>query len=347
MTNFQTHFKYIVKGFRHLLYFHNIEMPKNAKNAKIFECIICDFQCTKLSNYNNHISTRKHQLEINGNFGIDKTADNYECDICSKEFKTNSGLWKHKRKCSIAQAKEISNTNDISVTDIDKEVLIKMLLKNQDIMEGVILKNSDVMDKMIEMMPNVMDKMIEMMPNMGMNISNNNTNSHNTTNNQFNIQMFLNDHCKNAMNLTDFIQSLPITSETYDSTIENGLTKTITSMMLNGLNDLDILERPIHCTDATRKTLYVKDSDKWEKDNELIHILNGIKELSLKQRTLISKWREVNEGWKTDENLQSKMTNLVFNSMTQIESDEKETGKIIRSISKKVYLDNETKEKYT
>ena len=305
---------------------------KNAKNAKIFECVICDFRCSKLSNYNNHISTRKHQLEINGNCGIDKTADKYECDICSKEFKTNSGLWKHKRKCSIAQATEISKTNNTPSTDIDKELLIKMLLKNQDIMEGVILKNSDIMDKMIEMMPN-----------MGMNISNN---SHNTTNNQFNIQMFLNDHCKNAMNLTDFIQSLPITSETYDSTIENGLTKTITSMMVNGLNELDILERPIHCTDASRKTLYVKDSDTWEKDNELLYILKGIKELSLKQRTLISKWREVNEGWQTDENLQSKMTNLVFNSMTQIESDEKETGKIIRSISKKVYLDNETKQSY-
>ena len=152
--------------------------------------------------------------------------------------------------------------------------------------------------------------------------------------------MFLNDHCKNAMNLTDFIQSLPITSETYDSTIENGLTKTLANMMVNGLNDLDILERPIHCTDASRKTLYVKDADNWERDNDLLHILKWIKELSLKQRTMINKWKEVNEGWKTDENLQSKMTNLVFNSMTQIENDEKETGRIKKSISKKVYLDN-------
>jgi hypothetical protein len=198
-----------------------------------------------------------------------------------------------------------------------------MLLKNQDVME----------------------KMIEMMPSMGVNNSHN-VNSNNTTNNQFNIQMFLNDHCKNAMNLSDFIQSLPITSETYDSTIENGLTKTITSMMVNGLNDLDILERPIHCTDASRKTLYVKDSDKWEKDNELLYIVKGIRQLSLKQRTMINKWKDANEGWKTDDNLQSRMTHLVCNSMSQIESDEKETGKIIRSISKNVYLDNETKKEY-
>ena len=278
--------------------------------------------------------TRKHNKSYTGVTNDDEKSPKipkFKCE-CGNTYKYRQGLYKHKKRCSIVQVECKSKTNNTPTVDIDKELLIKMLLKNQDIMEGVILKNSDVMDKMIEMMPN-----------MGMNISNN---SHNTTNNQFNIQMFLNDHCKNAMNLTDFIQSLPITSETYDSTIENGLTKTITSMMLNGLNDLDILERPIHCTDATRKTLYVKDSDTWEKDNELLHILKGIKDLSLKQRTLISKWRDVNEGWQTDENLQSKMTNLVFNSMTQIESDEKETGKIIRSISKNVYLDNETKQSY-
>ena len=303
----------------------NTNSPKLANK---FHCEKCDYTCNKNSDYIKHTLTRKHKIITNPNEHSPKLAKTYQCE-CGKIYKHASSLCGHKNKCSITQGKEISNTNNIPTTDIEKELLIKMLLKNQD----------------------VMDKMIEMMPNMGMNNNTNsnitnNTNSHNTTNNQFNIQMFLNDHCKNAMNLTDFIQSLPITSETYDSTIENGLTKTITSMMLNGLNDLDILERPIHCTDATRKTLYVKDSDTWEKDNELLHIIKGIKELSLKQRTLISKWKDANKGWRTDENLQSKMTNLVFNSMTQIESDEKETGKIIRSISKNVYLDNETKQSY-
>jgi len=297
---------------------------KGCNKFHIFLCNNCDYNTCRKSQYDRHILTNKHIQRINTNNDehekfqkVPSNIKQYMC-TCGKIFKHASSLWNHKQKVN---CKEISNTNNIHTTDIDKELLIKMLLKNQDIM----------------------DKMIEMMPNMGMNISNN---SHNTTNNQFNIQMFLNDHCKNAMNLTDFIQSLPITSETYDSTIENGLTKTITNMMLDGLNGLDILERPIHCTDATRKTLYVKESDTWAKDNELIHILKGIKELSLKQRTLISKWKEVNKNWQTDENLQSKMTNLVFNSMTQIESDEKETGKIIRSISKNVYLDNETKQSY-
>ena len=288
-------------------------------------CIICDYQCSRKYDYDKHLSTYKHlngdKMVTNGD-NLSYNVVNNVC-ICGKIYKHRQGLSRHKKKCSIIQKTYTTNTNMTCTTNIDKEVLIKMLLKNQDVME----------------------KMIEMMPSMGVNNSHN-VNSNNTTNNQFNIQMFLNDHCKNAMNLSDFIQSLPITSETYDSTIENGLTKTITSMMVNGLNDLDILERPIHCTDASRKTLYVKDSDKWEKDNELLYIVKGIRQLSLKQRTMISKWKEANEGWKTDDNLQSRMTHLVCNSMSQIESDERETGKIIRSISKNVYLDNETKKEY-
>ena len=309
-----------------------MEISSTPKTPKIFECIKCNFKSSNKKDYKRHLMTRKHKMEINGNdleIEFPQKTPQHICNDCNKEFQTNSGLWKHRKKCSVDQDKEKTLANNNSATNIDKEMLVKMLLENQDVMK----------------------KMMEVMPNIG-NYSNNtntntvNTNSHNTTNNQFNIQMFLNDHCKNAMNLTDFIHSLPITSETYDNTIENGLTKTITNMMVNGLNDLDILERPIHCTDATRKTLYVKDADNWERDSDLLHILKGIKELSLKQRTMINKWKEVNEGWKTDENLQSKMTNLVFNSMTQIENDEKETSKIIRSISKKVYLDNDAKKNY-
>ena len=158
--------------------------------------------------------------------------------------------------------------------------------------------------------------------------------------------MFLNEHCKNAMNLTDFIDTLPLTPETFDNTIENGLTKSITTMITNGLNNMDILERPIHCTDPARKTMYIKDNDNWEKDNELNILLDGITKIALKQRSNISKWQDANLGWATDDDLQTKMTNLVFNSMTQIEKDDKETNKIIRAISKNTYLSNDIKNGY-
>ena len=94
-------------------------------------------------------------------------------------------------------------------------------------------------------------------------------------------------------------------------------------MVVDGLNNMDILERPIHCTDPTRKTMYVKDNDVWERDNELNKIVYGIKTIALKQRKMINKWQQANEGWDTDENLQTKLTNLVCNSMTDIENDSK------------------------
>ena len=191
----------------------------------------------------------------------------------------------------------------------------------------------------------VQKNFLEMLPHFKGNIINNSNNT-TTNNNQFNINMFLNNHCKNAMNLTDFIHSLPITNETYNHTIENGLTKTITNMITNGLSNMDILERPIHCTDPARKTMYVKDNDVWEKDNELNKIIHGIKTIALKQRTKINKWQIANKGWETDDNLQTQLTNLVCNSMTMIEQDKKECNKIIRAVSKNTYLTNDIKNEY-
>ena len=249
-----------------------IFMPKN---ANIYECKKCDFSCSKESNWNKHVLTRKHQQSYNGVTKtaeiMPKNANQFECE-CGNIYKFRQGLYKHKKKCSVAKDEPttiaLQNVGNVP-TEIDKDLLVKMLLKNQDIMENVILKNQDVMEKMMEIMPS-----------MGSNNHSHNTttNSHNTQN--FNIQMFLNEHCKNAMNLKEFIESLPITAETYDNTIENGLTKTITNMITNGLNQLDVLERPIHCTDASRKTIYVKEEDNWEKDNELLKVLMGIKKLA-------------------------------------------------------------------
>ena len=312
------------------------------KNAKELCCIKCDFVCSKQSDWNRHILTRKHthdsKMVVNDSNITPKNAVIFECK-CGKTYKWESGYYRHKKSCLSHQDEytpsEMDKNNMNNLTNefqLDKELLIKMLLKNQDVME-----------KLAEVVP----MMMEIMPKLGnQSNNNNNTNSLNTTNNQFNIQMFLNEHCKNAMNLSDFIDSLPITAETYDHTIQNGLTKTITNMITNGLNKLDILERPIHCTDATRKTLYVKEANNWEKDTELLRILLGIRKLARKQRTMISEWKDVNDGWEKDDNIQTKLTTLICHSMTDIENDEKETSKIIRAISKNVYLDNEAKQQY-
>jgi len=311
------------------------------KNAQKFQCDSCHFVCSKESEWSRHIITRKHinRTKLNGlePKKIDVCHIAYTCE-CGKEYSARNSLWYHKKRCIIGQ--EDNDKTNLTTTTIDKNDITKQLV------ELIMSKNQEFITELVSTITSsnkeVMEKMLEIMPHVG-NYSHNHMNSHN---NNFNIQMFLNEHCKNAMNLTDFIDSLPITADTYDSTIENGLTKTITSMLVNGLSKLDILDRPIHCTDATRKTIYVKDDDTWEKDNELLHVLKGIKTLSVKQRTMINKWQDANIGWDTKENLQSRLTRLVYNSMTSIENDEKETGKIIRAVSKNVYLDNDTKDQY-
>ena len=329
-------------------------IQNSPKLAEKHVCEICLYECSKKSDWKKHISTTKHknaiQLLQNAIHGATNVATPninvksvYNCD-CGKNFSHRSSYYRHRSNCFQYQNKLSLLATKTATTHVDNNnnmtnVVIDYCKDNQaDFKELIVLllkENKEFQNKFLDVLPQLKGNAEH---------SYNNTNSHNTNN--FNIQMFLNEHCKNAMNLTDFIDSLPITNETYDHTIENGLTKTITHMITDGLNNMDILERPIHCTDASRKTMYVKDNDVWEKDVELNGVLLGIKKIALKQRTMINKWKDANTGWEDNDNLQSKLTSLVFNSMTDIENDQKETNKIIRAISKNTYLTNEIKEEY-
>ena len=313
---------------------------KSPKISYKFFCEKCDYKCNKNSEYSKHLSTAKHKILQNPTSKAEPKV--YSC-ICGKEYKHSSTLYHHKKKC---QSFNGDHMNDHNVNKEKDEVVVGTdettahNISNSDFKEILVLmmkENKEFQKSFLDIIPHLQN---------GTTNSHNTITNHNTTNNQFNINMFLNEHCKNAMNLTDFINSLPITNETYDNTIENGLTKTLANLVVTGLNNMDIVDRPIHCTDPSRKIMYVKENNNWEKDNELIFLLKGIKELSLKQRTMINKWQDANNGWNTDEDLQSKMTKLIFNSMTNIEDDYKETNKIVKAIGKHTYLSNEIKSDY-
>tara|TARA_B100000424_G_scaffold84531_1_gene63213 strand:- start:1191 stop:2111 length:921 start_codon:yes stop_codon:yes gene_type:complete len=298
---------------------------KSPKIAKKFYCEFCFYECSKESDFKKHLATRKHQKMVDGNkwkHDGNKNSPIHQCSVCFRTFSSRAGLWKHMKASKCLQEKSVVSEGSGEFKD-----LVLLLLK----------ENKEIQKNFLELIPQIKGNAEN---------SFNTTYSNTNNTNNFNIQMFLNNHCKNAMNLTDFINSLPITNETYDNTIENGLTKTLASMITNGLSNMDILERPIHCTDPVRKTMYVKDNDVWEKDKEFKMMVKGIKSLSLKQRTNLSKWQDANEGWDKDENLQTRMTKLVFNSMTSIEEDEKETNKIIKAIGKNTYLSNTIKDEY-
>jgi hypothetical protein len=343
--------------------FRTKNCQKMPKNAEIFCCEDCDFKCSKESNWTKHLLTRKHNyrtklniLEQNVEQKMPKNATPFMC-CCGKGYNARNSLWYHKKKCSSTLNSIIQDSEHSSLDEhegnsdkhgnsdnVNKEMMTILV---EAISKMTTQNDERLMHVIKEMVPHIQGTLINTHSNNNYNSNNtNNTNNTNNINNNFNIQMFLNDKCKNAMNLTDFIETLPITSETYDHTIENGLTKTITNMFVEGLNNLDLLERPIHCTDAARKILYIKDNNVWEKDNNLNTIECGITKVALKQRTTIRKWQDANIGWDKDENLQTKMTNLVFNSMTQIETDDKETNKIIRAISKTTHLTQEIKDEH-
>ena len=339
------------------------------KNGYKFYCNTCLHGSNNKKDFIRHLSTTKHlngyKMDTNGykkipatysitnddiietvtpkfSKGIkginpQKSPRHYQCH-CGKLYVYKQGLYKHLKSCE-KYLGDINYTNDCS-----NKLIVTNSLKNdsdvgnfKDLVVLLLKENKEIQKNFVDLIPHIQ----------GNNTNSNNIINNNTTNNnQFNINMFLNDHCKNAMNLTDFIDSLPITNETYDNTIENGLTKTITNMVVDGLNNMDILDRPIHCTDPARKTMYVKDNNVWEKDIELNKILNSIRTIALKQRTMINKWQHANKGWKEDETLQTKLTNLVYNSITDIENDEKECNKIIRAISKNTYLNTTIKDVY-
>lgn len=227
-------------------------MSKNAKNANSYECKFCDFICSKKSNWNIHLTTRKHNIrttlnEIEPNHAK-KCPNLFTCD-CGKGYPARNSLWYHKKKCSFVQK------------DTEEEP------KEEPSLHTGGINNPEIVEKMFAMFTQMMTQNQEFMTTVIGKVGNNtNTNCNNTNNNQFNINMFLNDHCKDAMNIKDFINSLPITTQMYDDINKKGTAEVLTNTMIEGLNKMEVVERPIHCMDKKRKVIYVKDDDNWEKD---------------------------------------------------------------------------------
>jgi hypothetical protein len=160
----------------------------------------------------------------------------------------------------------------------------------------------------------------------------------NNTNN-FNLNIFLNEKCKDALNISDFIQSLKITLDDLMYTKNKGLVEGITNVMIRGLRQLDVYKRPIHCTDTKRETMYIKDCEKWEKDDNHDKIKNTIVKIANKERNMISAWVDENPDWFDTEATQLEYLTMVRNVCEPIENDEKCEKKIIRNISREVFLD--------
>ena len=298
---------------------------KTPKTPKKIICEKCDFKCFKQSEWDRHISTRKHNFGMGG-YENDMKKDQktpQKCE-CGKEYNYHSGLWRHKKKCKIEENIVINETKTISSPN-DVKVLTNLIME-------VVKSNTDLQKQTLEMQ----QQMLDVCKNSNTIINNNNSN-----NKTFNMQVFLNEKCKDAMNLTDFVNSMMLQFSDLEELGELGYVEGISRQMVRKLNEMDVYKRPIHCSDLKRETIYVRDDDVWEKETELYDKLRkAIKYITKKNGDLMIPWRDAHPQCM---NLQHPLNDTYLGIMNQAMGGKGEffdsESKIIRKISKCVTID--------
>ena len=288
------------------------------KNSNKFECFFCDFKCCNKNDYNRHILTRKHKILSNT---TEKSAKNLECFVCEcgKEYKHHSSLWNHKKKCF--QIEE-NTENTESENNISSELIIEIIKQNQEFKDLLLEQNKTI---------------IELSKNST--IINNTSNSHNKT---FNLQVFLNETCKDAMNIMDFVDSIKIQLSDIESIGELGYVNGMSKLIIKHLNALDENMRPVHCSDPKRDSLYVKDKNVWEKeDPENKKIKKAIKYISHKNICALPEWKAKYPDCIYSDSLKSDQYNhIIIEAMGGSgDNDAEKADKIVKKIAKVVTID--------
>ena len=291
----------------------NKKMPSSPDE---FWCQSCNFNATKNSNWIAHLATKKHKR----NAGEQTTTDKFVCD-CGKEYKHASSLCNHRKNCN----KPIESTNNTTSNDL----IMEIIKQNHDIQK----QNQELQNKIIE---------ISQKPN----VTNNIQNVQNVQNN-FNLNMFLNEQCKDAISITDFIDSLRLEVSDLEATGKLGYVLGISRIFINKLKELDVHERPLHCTDIKRETVYIKDKDVWEKEsNEKSTLKQVVKKIARKNLQQLPAWQEQNPDFKTldtpENNEYMKISLSALGSYSR-EEEEKDIDKIMKNVLKEVIVEKGTK----
>tara|TARA_B100000035_G_scaffold124356_1_gene105875 strand:- start:2213 stop:3157 length:945 start_codon:yes stop_codon:yes gene_type:complete len=306
---------------------------KCQKRAPIFLCKECNFETSKKSNYDKHLLTAKHKMVTNGNKKMPKNAAHI-CEWCLKEYKHASGLSRHMKKC-----RDEINEEKIELEKEEPDNIVTNTVSSDQVVE-LIRQNHEFKDLLVEQhkQNQELQKQLLDVAKEGKTINNN----CNQTNN-FNLNFFLNEQCKNAINLMDFVNSLDISIEDIKETGKLGYVDGIGRIFVRALNDLDVTERPIHCTDIKRETVYVKDQDKWEIDNvQKPKLKDALFAIEKKNLDMLPEWQEKNPSFKemdTQEN--NDFIQISMNSLGPDTREEKERqqNKIIKNVLKEVIVD--------
>ena len=300
----------------------NAILPNSALK---YYCNFCDYGTCKKSSFDDHNLSAKHkkaaeskQMETLENNILPKIIF---CENCEKNFKNRSGLWKHKKKCF--EKEEDIHSNNLNQQNDSVELINYLMKENSEFKQMIIEQNK---------------QMIEMTKNAGTHITT--TNSHNKS---FNLQFFLNETCKDAMNIMDFVDSIKLQLSDLETVGEIGYVDGISNIIVKNLKELDVTKRPIHCADKKREILYVKDENKWEKDEEKKKLRKVIKRVASKNQRLLLKFKEIHPDCGTSSSKYSDQYNtIIVESMGGSgDNDLAKEEKIIRKITKEVVIDKE------
>jgi hypothetical protein len=287
------------------------------KNDKNYYCNLCHFNTCKLTDYNRHILTQKHISNETATYSNKKNEKlSYICENCGKEYNDRTGLWRHKKVCKFHEKIEEKEKDEPS----DKELMCMLIKQNSELIK----EHSDIKEIILEIVKN-----------------GNMNNSHNTTNNThtnshnkaFNLNFFLNETCKNAMNITDFVDSIKLQLSDLMEVGELGYVEGISKIIVKNLNNLDETIRPVHCTDKKRETMYIKDEGEWNKEDEKKSKLKKlITRVADKNIRLLPQFREKYPDYGNS----SSKTSDIYNKMIveAMETDDDKKEKIIKNISK-------------
>jgi hypothetical protein len=317
-----------------------MEISEKSKTINEYCCSICDYTTSKKFNYSKHISTAKHTNSVNGNQKVAKTdknvakVANFNCNICGTKFVTNSGLWKHNQKCK----KTEETYSIVSETNIEESDDSEALLSDKDIIKMLIKENQEFKSLIMELVKK----------DLGANITNNNTNNNNchNVNNSFNLNLFLNEKCKDAINIDEFVDNVKMSLSDLENFGHLGYVEGVSQILIKNLKDLDTYSRPIHCSDLKREVLYIKENNEWTKEQEDKPILkDAIKQIANKNIKQIQDWKnEHPDCTKSDSRKNDQYINIVMNSMSGGTSEEQQNNicQIVKNVSKVVAIDKNT-----
>jgi hypothetical protein len=302
------------------------------KVAKNHHCEICDYFTCKIADYKKHLQTLKHKNRENETFetGIKlKVAKNLQC-ICGISFNNRITLWRHKKKCNFenneyVDKKTTDNLN--SALNLITPELVMELIKDNKEMKQIILEQNNTINNLVKN---------------GVNTSVNTNSLNNNNNKTFNLQFFLNETCKDAMNIMDFVESIKLQLSDLEKVGEVGYTQGISNIITTNLKALDVTQRPVHCTDKKRETMYIKDANKWEKeDEENTRLRKMIRNVATKNIKMLAKFREKYPDYNNSSSkISDKYDKMALEAMGgDGDNDKEKETKIIHNISKCVVID--------